>query len=74
MGEDSCSVRALTSAEASVGLTATMTGALAVMNDSGVSEEEVQDLIPVKPLTDAQPALLEAYRTKLTAVLEKIRP
>jgi pyrroline-5-carboxylate reductase len=51
-----------------------MTGALAVMNDSGVSEEEVQDLIPVKPLTDAQPALLEAYRTKLTAVLEKIRP
>lgn len=44
------------------------------MNESGLNAEQVQDLIPVKPLADAQPALLEAYRTKLTAILEKIRP
>lgn len=64
----------LTSTEASAGLTAMVNGTLAVMNESGLSPEEVQDLIPVKPLADAQPALLEAYRTKLTAILEKIRP
>ena len=64
----------LTGAEASAGLTAMVTGAVAAMNEAGLSPEEVQDLVPVKPLADLQPALLEAYRTKLNAVLEKIRP
>ena len=40
----------------------------------GLTPEDVQDLIPVKPLADLQPGLLEGYRTKLNALLEKIRP
>lgn len=64
----------LTRAEASAGLTAMVNGAVAAMNEAGLSPEEVQDLIPVKPLADLQPGLLEGYRTKLNALLEKIRP
>ncbi len=64
----------LTGAEASAGLTAMVTGAVATMSEAGLSPEDVQDLVPVKPLADLQPALLEAYRTKLNALLEKIRP
>ncbi len=64
----------LASAEASAGLAAMVTGAVAAMNEAGLSPEDVQDLIPVKPLADLQPAILEGYRSKLTAVIEKIRP
>ena len=64
----------LTGTEASAGLAAMVTGAVAAMNEGGLSPEEVQDLIPVKPLADLQPTILEGYRTKLTAVAEKIRP
>ena len=64
----------LTRAEASAGLTAMVKGAVAAMNEAGFTPEEVQDLIPVKPLADLQPGLLEGYRTKLNALLEKIRP
>jgi pyrroline-5-carboxylate reductase len=64
----------LTDTEASAGLAAMLSGAVAAMNDAGLRPEELQDLIPVKPLADLQPTLLEGYRTKLTAVAEKIRP
>jgi pyrroline-5-carboxylate reductase len=64
----------LTGTEATAGLAAMLTGAVAAMNDAGLSPEEVQDLIPVRPLADLQPAILEGYRTRLTAVAEKIRP
>ena len=64
----------LTRAEASAGLTAMVHGAVAAMNEAGFSPEDVQDLVPVKPLADLQPGLLEGYRTKLNALLEKIRP
>ena len=64
----------LTRAEASAGLTAMINGTVAAMNEAGFSPEDVQDLIPVKPLADLQPGLLEGYRTKLNALLEKIRP
>ena len=64
----------LTGSEASAGLAVMVAGAVAAMNDAGLSPEEVQDLIPVKPLAELQPTILEGYRTKLTAVIEKIRP
>ena len=64
----------LTRAEASAGLTAMINGTVAAMNEAGFSPEDVQDLVPVKPLADLQPGLLEGYRTKLNALLEKIRP
>jgi pyrroline-5-carboxylate reductase len=64
----------LTGTESSAGLAAMVTGAVAAMNDAGLTPEEVQDLIPVKPLAELQSTILEGYRTKLTAVAEKIRP
>ncbi len=49
-------------------------GAVAAMNEAGFAPQEVQDLIPVKPLAELQPGLLEGYRTELNGLLEKIRP
>jgi len=49
-------------------------GAVATMKDSGLSREEVQDLIPVKPLAEIEPTLIDAYRAKLTGLMEKLRP
>lgn len=60
--------------EAADGLRAMVAGALATMYDSGLSPEDVQDLIPVKPLSESEGMIRQAYRTKLTAVKEKIRP
>ncbi len=48
-------------------------GALATMG-SGLTPAEVMDLVPVRPLADAEPAVLDAYRTRLTAVMDRIRP
>jgi pyrroline-5-carboxylate reductase len=48
-------------------------GALRTMESSELPAEQVQDLIPVKPLADLQPALLAGYRSKLSALWEKIR-
>ena len=44
------------------------------MFDSRLDASAVQDLIPVKPLADLEQTVLEAYRTKLKAVFEKIKP
>ncbi len=49
-------------------------GALATMTESGLTPEEVMDLVPVRPLADAETVFIEAYRTRLTAVMDKIRP
>jgi hypothetical protein len=32
------------------------------------------DLVAVHPLADAEPVFIDAYRTRLTAVMERIRP
>ena len=48
-------------------------GALATM-DSELTPAEVMDLVAVRPLADAEPAVLEAYRTRLPAVMDRIRP
>lgn len=49
-------------------------GTVATMKDSGLSPEQVQDLIPVKPMADETAVLVDAYRRKLTGLMEKIRP
>jgi pyrroline-5-carboxylate reductase len=64
----------LTAGEAQEGLVRMMTGALETMNRSGLSAEQVKDLIPVKPLAELEASVAEAYRSKLTALMEKIRP
>ena len=49
-------------------------GAIAIVDDAGLSPEQVQDLIPVKPVAYDVAALVSAYRGKLSALMEKIRP
>ncbi|WP_182864876.1 hypothetical protein [Stieleria mannarensis] len=41
---------------------------------SGLTTDEVNDLIPVKPLAEFEPVMREAMQAKLSAVMEKIRP
>ena len=48
-------------------------GALDTMN-AGMAPAEVMDLVAVRPLAEAEPTVLDAYRTLLTAVMERIRP
>jgi len=48
-------------------------GALATMN-SGLAPAEIMDLVPVRPLGEAEPVFVDAYRTRLTAVMDRIRP
>jgi pyrroline-5-carboxylate reductase len=49
-------------------------GTVATLKNSGLAADQVQDLIPVKPLADELNSLVQAARTKLTALMEKIRP
>ena len=44
------------------------------MSASGLGPADVMDLVAVHPLAAAEPAFLEAYRTSLAAVMERIRP
>ncbi|HNY28513.1 MAG TPA: NAD(P)-binding domain-containing protein [Candidatus Sumerlaeota bacterium] len=61
-------------AEAFEGLKNMLCGALQVMEKSGLDAAQVMDLVPVKPLAEFEAGLTEGYRTKLPALLEKIRP
>jgi pyrroline-5-carboxylate reductase len=49
-------------------------GALDTIANSGLSPEQVMDLVAVHPLADVEPAFLDAYRTRLPAVMDRIRP
>ena len=60
--------------EAESGVKHMLSGTVNTMLESGLNAGEVQDLVPVKPLADVEQMILEAYRTKLKAVFEKIKP
>lgn len=64
----------LTQAETQAGVARMLSGAMDTITKSGLRPEQVKDLIPVKPLADIEPTVAEAYRSKLTAVMEKIKP
>lgn len=64
----------LTRSEAISGVRHMLAGTVATMSESGLGAEAVQDLVPVKPLADVVPSILDAYRTKLSAVFDKIKP
>lgn len=49
-------------------------GTMATIKESGLSQEQVQDLIPVKPMGDEVHSLCESYGQKLKGLMEKIRP
>ena len=51
-----------------------LSGAVATMLESGLDAGAVEELIPVKPLAEVEPTILEAYRTKLKGIFEKIKP
>jgi pyrroline-5-carboxylate reductase len=64
----------LSPAEADAGLKRMVCGAARTLVDSGLSPAEVMDLVPVKPLAEMQPAVLEFYHTRIPALHQKIKP
>ncbi len=64
----------LTRSEAESGMEYMLAGAMATMRGAELDAKAVQDLIPVRPLADLEPTILDAYRAKLKAVFEKIKP
>jgi pyrroline-5-carboxylate reductase len=64
----------LTAAEAAAGLKCMVTGAVGTLVDSGLAPADVMDLVPVKPLAEMEPQVLELYRTRLPALFQKIKP
>ncbi len=62
----------LTEEDAREGIQKMMSGALDTMFNSGLTFEEVVDLVPVKPLADVENEIKEMYKQRLTAVNERI--
>jgi pyrroline-5-carboxylate reductase len=58
--------------EVDAGHAAMLKGAAQTFFESGCSHEEVMDLIPVRPLQDEEAAIRGAYRTRLTAIYQKL--
>jgi pyrroline-5-carboxylate reductase len=52
----------------------TLIAALKLMFKSGLTPGEAMDLIPVKPIGEYEAQISEIYRSKLTALFEKIKP
>jgi pyrroline-5-carboxylate reductase len=52
----------------------TIIASLNMMYKSGLKPEEVIDLIPVKPIGEHEPQIIEIYKTKLIGLFEKIKP
>jgi pyrroline-5-carboxylate reductase len=51
-----------------------MQGTLAMMARGGLSDEQVQDLVPVKPLADEVAKMCQGMENKLSILMEKLRP
>jgi pyrroline-5-carboxylate reductase len=64
----------LTETEAHAGLKRMVCGSARTLVESGLGPTEVMDLVPVKPLTEMEPQVLEFYRTRLPALFQKIKP
>ena len=60
-------------AEADATLRAMLDGAARTFFDPGRSYDEVADLVPVKPLAEAEPQIRQAYNDKLGALYRKLR-
>ena len=52
----------------------TLVASLNLMYKSGLTPQEVMDLIPVKPIGEHETQIAEIYRTKLIGLFEKIKP
>jgi pyrroline-5-carboxylate reductase len=63
----------LTDQDLHEGISKMVTGAVKTMFESGLSPEEVMDLIPVKPLGEEEANIKNAYRSKLVALYQKLK-
>lgn len=63
----------LTAQELHEGIPRMVTGAVKTMFESGLSPEEVMDLIPVKPLGEEEANIKSVYRSKLAALYQKLK-
>jgi pyrroline-5-carboxylate reductase len=59
---------------AAEGLRHTVEGAVRAMAESGLTAAELMDLVPVRPLAEDEATFKAAYRKRLVALHEKIRP
>jgi pyrroline-5-carboxylate reductase len=64
----------LTEKESKDSINETLIASLNLMYKSGIREEKVMDLIPVKPIGEHEAQITEIYRTKLIGLFEKIKP
>jgi pyrroline-5-carboxylate reductase len=54
-------------------LRAMLDGAIRTLFDAGLTPEQVMDLVPVKPLAQAEPQILRAYREALPGLYAKLK-
>ncbi len=52
----------------------TVIASLKIMYKSGLSDDDVMDLIPVKPIGETESQITEIYRTKLMGLFGKLKP
>jgi pyrroline-5-carboxylate reductase len=64
----------LTEADVTPALKRTVCGAARTLLESVLSPSEVMDLIPVKPLSEMEVSVTEMYRSRLSALYQKIKP
>jgi pyrroline-5-carboxylate reductase len=64
----------LTEKETLKAIRATLKKSIKLYYKSGLTPEDVMDLIPVKPIGEYEGQIAEMYRTKLVALFEKIKP
>jgi len=64
----------LTEKESNDSINETLIASLNLMFKSDLTAAKVMDLIPVKPIGEYETQISEIYRTKLTALYEKIKP
>lgn len=64
----------LSDSESNQSVQQTLQAALNLYFDSGLTPEQVMDLIPVKPIADHQAQIIEIYQNKLSGLFNKIKP
>ncbi len=64
----------LNSREVEEGISEMAIGAVKTMRESGLSAEEVMDLVPVKPMGESEVKIKELYQKYLSALHESLRP
>lgn len=64
----------LSAKECKTGIAETIKASVNTLFYSGLTGEEVADLIPVKPISDHETEIKEMYHSKLISLFEKIKP